>query len=147
MSDDLKDILSNLNKEIEQDKLLDYLNKKLPASEAHEVEKQMADDDFMNDAVEGLEKFNNKKDLGLYVQQLNHDLQKQLNKKNKRREKRKLKRTTLGIFYHYSFIGNGCYLFYSDQKIFSDTCLSPATIMLLQNCKPSRLATVSRYNK
>ena len=91
MNDDLKNILSNLNIEIEQDKLLDYLNKNLPASEAHEVEKQMADDDFMNDAVEGLEKFNNKKDLGLYVQQLNHNLQKQLIKKNKRREKRKLK--------------------------------------------------------
>ena len=56
MSDNLKDILANLNKDIEQDKLLDYLNKKLPAAEAHEVEKQMADDAFMNDAVEGLEK-------------------------------------------------------------------------------------------
>ena len=91
MSDDLKDILSNLNKEIEQDKLLDYLNKKLPASEAHELEKQMADDEFMNDAVEGLETFNNKKDLSSYVQQLNQDLHKQLEKKKNRKEKRKLK--------------------------------------------------------
>ncbi len=41
MSDELKDILSNLNKDVEQDKLLDYLNKKLSASEAHELEKQM----------------------------------------------------------------------------------------------------------
>ena len=90
MSDDLKDILSNLNKEIEQDKLLDYLNKKLPASEAHEVEKQMADDDFMNDAVEGLENFKNKKDLTLVVDQLNRDLKKQLDKKKKHKEKRKL---------------------------------------------------------
>ena len=91
MSDDLKDILSNLNNEIEQDKLLDYLNKKLPASEAHELEKQMADDAFMNDAVEGLEKFNNKKDLSLYVEQLNRNLRQQLDKKKKRKEKRKLK--------------------------------------------------------
>ena len=91
MSDDLKDILSNLNKEIEQEKLLDYLNKKLSAPEAHEVEKQMADDEFMNDAVEGLEKFNNKKDLSLYVEQLNRDLKKQLAKKKLRKEKRKLK--------------------------------------------------------
>ena len=59
MSDDLKDILSNLNKEIEQEKLLEYLNKNLSAAEAHEVEKQMANDEFMNDAVEGLEKFKN----------------------------------------------------------------------------------------
>ena len=91
MSDDLKDILSNLNKEIEQDKLLDYLNKKLSAPEAHEVEKQMADDEFMNDAMEGLEKFNNKQDLSLYVEQLNRDLKKQLDKKKMRKEKRKLK--------------------------------------------------------
>lgn len=91
MSDELKNILSNLNKDIEQEKLLDYLNKKLSASEAHELEKQMADDEFMNDAVEGLEEFKNKKDLSLYVQQLNNDLKKQLDKKKQRKEKRKLK--------------------------------------------------------
>lgn len=91
MNDNLKDILSNLNKEIEQDKLLDYLNNQLPQTEAHEVEKQMADDPFMNDAVEGLSNFNNKKDLNTYVQQLNYDLQKQVQKKKARKEKRKLK--------------------------------------------------------
>jgi hypothetical protein len=91
MSDDLKDILSNLNKDIEQDKLLDYLNKKLSAAEAHEVEKQMADDEFMNDAVEGLENFKNKKDLSLLVEQLNKDLKKQTEKKKLKKEKRKLK--------------------------------------------------------
>ena len=91
MSDDLKDILSNLNKDIEQEKLLDYLNKKLSASEAHELEKQMADDEFMNDAVEGLENFKNKKDLSLLVEQLNKDLKKQTAKKKLHKEKRKLK--------------------------------------------------------
>lgn len=91
MSDDLKDILSNLNKDIEQDKLLDYLNKNLSAADAHEVEKQMADDEFMNDAVEGLEHFKNKKDLSLLVEQLNKDLKKKTAKKNLKKEKRKLK--------------------------------------------------------
>ena len=91
MSDDLKDILSNLNKDIEQDKLLDYLNKNLSAAEAHELEKQMADDEFMNDAVEGLENFKNKKDLSLLVEQLNKDLKKKTAKKNLKKEKRKLK--------------------------------------------------------
>ena len=91
MSDNLKDILSNLNKDIEQEKLLDYLNKKLSDAEAHEVEKQMADDPFMNDAVEGLEHFKNKESLSLLVEQLNKDLKKQTAKKNKRKEKRKLK--------------------------------------------------------
>jgi len=90
MSDGLKDILSNLSKDIEQDKLLDYLNKKLSATEAHEVEKQMADDDFMNDAVEGLENFKNKKDLSLLVNQLNKDLKKQTANKKLKKDKRKL---------------------------------------------------------
>jgi len=90
MSDDLKDILSNLNKDIEQDKLLDYLNKKLSADEAHELEKQMTDDVFMNDAVEGLEQFKNKKDLSLLVDQLNSELKKQTAKKKLKKEKRKL---------------------------------------------------------
>ncbi|MGB4846148.1 MAG: hypothetical protein WBP16_16895 [Ferruginibacter sp.] len=91
MSDELKNILSNLNKDIEQEKLLDYLNKKLSAAEAHEVEKQMADDEFMNDAIEGLENFKDKKDLSLLVQQLNSDLKKQTAKKNRKKEKRRLK--------------------------------------------------------
>lgn len=91
MSDDLKDILSNLNKDIEQEKLLDYLNKKLSAADAHEVEKQMADDAFMNDAVEGLEQFKNKKNLTLLVEQLNNDLKKQTANKKLKKEKRKLR--------------------------------------------------------
>ena len=91
MSDDLKDILSNLNKDIEQDKLLDYLNKQLSAADAHELEKQMADDEFINDAVEGLEQFKNKKDLSVLVDQLNKDLKKQTAKKKSNKEKRKLK--------------------------------------------------------
>lgn len=91
MSDDLKDILSNLNKDIEQDKLLDYLNKKLSDTDAHEVEKQMADDAFMNDAVEGLQHFKNKKDLAHLVDQLNSDLKKQTAKKKFKKEKRRLK--------------------------------------------------------
>ena len=91
MSDNLKDILSNLNKDIEQEKLLDYLNKNLSAAEAHDIEKQMADDEFMNDAVEGLENFKNKKDVSLLVQQLNSELKKQTEKKKAKKEKRKLK--------------------------------------------------------
>ncbi len=91
MSDELKDILSNLNKDIEQEKLLDYLTKKLSAADAHEVEKQMAGDEFINDAVEGLHEFKNKKELSLYVEQLNRDLKKNLDKKKKQKEKRRLK--------------------------------------------------------
>lgn len=90
MSDDLKDILSNLNKDIEQEKLLQYLNNNLPSSEQHELEKQMNDDEFMNDAVEGLQEINNKAAIPGYIQQLNADLKKQINKKKKRKDKRKI---------------------------------------------------------
>jgi Rps23 Pro-64 3,4-dihydroxylase Tpa1-like proline 4-hydroxylase len=91
MSKDLKNILTNLNKDIEQEKLLGYLNKSLSAAEAHDIEKQMADDEFMNDAVEGLENFKNKKDVSLIVEQLNTELKKQTAKKKARKEKRRLK--------------------------------------------------------
>ena len=54
--DELKDILSNSNKDIDNQKLMDYLSGKLSAEEKHDVEKEMSGSDFMNDAVEGLEK-------------------------------------------------------------------------------------------
>lgn len=91
MSDELKDILNNSNKDIDNQKLMDYLSKKLSAQESHELEKIMAEDDFMNDAVEGLEQISDKKKLGVSVEELNRELQKQLAKKKSRKEKRKLK--------------------------------------------------------
>jgi hypothetical protein len=44
MSNELKDILSNLNKDIEQEKLLEYLNRRLSEEEQHLLEHQMNDD-------------------------------------------------------------------------------------------------------
>ena len=91
MNNDLKDILSSSNKDIDNQKLLDYLMNQLSKKETHEVERDMAADEFLNDAVEGLQKLNNKKDVQAYVEQLNRDLQKQTAKNKKRKEKRKLK--------------------------------------------------------
>ena len=91
MDDKLFNILSNSNKDIDNQKLMDYLSGKLSAEEKHEFEKQMADSDFMNDAVEGLEEVKNKKELSNFVDHLNNDLQKQLEKKKKRKQKRALK--------------------------------------------------------
>jgi hypothetical protein len=90
MSDELKDILSNLNKDIEQEKLLQYLNRNMSDAEQHSFEKQMNDDEFMNDAVEGLQSLENKNNIAGLVQQMNADLKKQLEKKKKRKQKRKL---------------------------------------------------------
>ncbi len=91
MSEDLKDILGNSNKDIDNQKLMDYLSRQLSKQESHDLEKMMAEDDFVNDAVEGLEQFSNKKDLTGYTEQLNRQLQQQLQKKKLRKEKRKLK--------------------------------------------------------
>ena len=74
MSDELKNILSGLNKDIEQEKLLQYLNRDLSDAEQHELEKQMNDDEFMNDALEGLAQIENKADIPAHVQQLNAGL-------------------------------------------------------------------------
>ncbi len=91
MSDDLKNILGNSNKDVDNQKLMDYLSHKLSAQESHELEKLMADDDFVNDAVEGLEQIGDTKKMTISVDELNRELQKQIAKKKNRKEKRKLK--------------------------------------------------------
>ena len=91
MDYDLLKILSNSNKDIDNQKLMDYIAGKLSSDEKHEVEKWMADSNFMNDAVEGLESIKNKGNISQLVEQLNHDLQKKLEQKKNRRRKRKLK--------------------------------------------------------
>jgi len=91
MSEDLKKILSNDNKNIDNRELMDYLNNQLTEAKKHAVEKNMADDDFTNDAVEGLQEFHSTKDIPLFVEQLNKDLRKKTAKNKKRREKRKWK--------------------------------------------------------
>ncbi|MEO6404480.1 MAG: hypothetical protein ABIY51_00085 [Ferruginibacter sp.] len=85
MSNDLKNILSNLNPGIEQEKLLQYLNNHLDASEAHEVEKQLNEDPFLNDAMEGLQELKQKSTLPVTLHQLNKNLKKQINSSKKKR--------------------------------------------------------------
>ena len=91
MSDDLKDILGNSNKDIDNQQLMNYLSKQLSEEDAHDIEKMMADDDFMNDAVEGLQEIGSTANIEAYAEQLNYNLQKQLAQKKQRREKRKLR--------------------------------------------------------
>lgn len=87
MSENLKDILSNLNPDIDQETLLLYLQGKLTAEKQHEVEKQMLDNDFDADAMEGLQNFRNKRDINELVLQLNAGLKKKTEKKNRFRKK------------------------------------------------------------
>src|SRR5215204_4663072 len=91
MSNDLLNILSNSNKDIDNQKLMDYLSGKLSKQEQHEIEKEMAGNELMNDAVEGLKSMKDQQAIQSYVEQLNKNLHKQLQQKKTRRHKRKLK--------------------------------------------------------
>jgi hypothetical protein len=91
MSDNLKDILSHLNPDIDQDTLLQYLQGKLSAEKQHELEQQMMDADFESDALEGLQAVKDKQHLGSIVEQLNSSLKKKTHKRRLRRESLKLK--------------------------------------------------------
>ena len=91
MDDELLDILSNRNKDIDNKKLMDYLSGNLSADEKHDFEKTLIDSEMMNDVVEGLEKLKTKKDISALVEQLNSNLKKQLEKKRSKKLKRRIK--------------------------------------------------------
>jgi hypothetical protein len=87
MSDNLKDILSNLNPDIDQETLLLYLQGKLSAEKQHELEKMMLDNEFEADAMEGLQSLDNTKQVNFLVEQLNRDLRKRTARKKLRNRK------------------------------------------------------------
>lgn len=91
MSNNLKDILSHLSPDVDQEALLLYLQGKLSGPEKHELEKQLITDEFGEDALEGLQEFKDKQQLQYMVEMLNRDLKKRTSVKKKRREKMKFK--------------------------------------------------------
>lgn len=93
MNKDLLNILANSNKDIDNQQLMDYLSGDLSGDNLHEVERSMADNAFLNDAVEGLQSIGSKKNVQKYVDELNANLQKSIAKKKQRRLKRRLRET------------------------------------------------------
>jgi hypothetical protein len=91
MSENLKDILSHLSAEIDQETLLLYLQDKLTAEKKHEVEKKLLENEFAEDAVEGLQAIKDEQHLSYMVEMLNRDLKKKLKRKRQRREKMRIK--------------------------------------------------------
>lgn len=91
MPENLKDILSHLSTGIDQETLLLYLQDKLSEEKKHEVEKKLLENDFADDAMDGLKEFRDKEQLTYMVEMLNRDLKKKTQKKIQRREKMKLK--------------------------------------------------------
>ena len=91
MSDNLKDILSHLSNEVDQETLLKYLEGHLSEEQKHEVEKKMLGSDFTDDAMEGLQEIKNKEKISVLIEQLNRDLRNKLEKKKQLREKMRIK--------------------------------------------------------
>jgi hypothetical protein len=87
MSENLKDILTNLSTEIDQETLLLYLQDKLTAEKKHEVEKKLLENEFASDAAEGLKEFRNTAHLATLVDHLNRDLKKKLEQKKNSKNK------------------------------------------------------------
>ena len=91
MSSNLKDILSNLSTDIDQETLLLYLQGKLSDDKKHELEQKLVDSEFPNDALDGLREIRDQQQIQFMVDMLNRDLKKKTEKKRMRREKMKLK--------------------------------------------------------
>ena len=90
MNNDLLNILSNSNKDIDNQKLMDYVAGKLSEQEKHEVEMWMVDNEFENEALEGLQQMAGNKKLDGYVDQLNKELHQYIKGKKDRRYKRRI---------------------------------------------------------
>jgi len=91
MPDNYKDILSHLSTEVDQETLLLYLQNKLSEEKKHEVEKRLLNNEFADEAIEGLQQIKDKRQVAYMVEMLNRDLKNKLEKKKKRREKMQLK--------------------------------------------------------
>ena len=91
MSENLKNILSHLSTDIDQETLLLYLQNKLSDEKRHEIEKILLESNFEDDAVEGLQQVKDKEQINYMVEALNRKLKKKLQKKKKFRDKMRLK--------------------------------------------------------
>jgi hypothetical protein len=83
MDGNLKDILSHLSTEVDQETLLLYLQGKLPPEKQHEVEQHILNNEFASDALEGLRGFKDPAQLDHLVAQLNQELRKKTARKKK----------------------------------------------------------------
>lgn len=89
--DNLKNILSGLSTEVDQETLLQYLQGKLSDEQRQAVEEKLMDNSFEDDALEGLHEFKDKQQIAYMVEALNRDLKRKVEKKKQRREKLKMK--------------------------------------------------------
>ena len=68
----------NADDELNEEQLMNYVKGKVPAEEAHAVERKMAGSSFVNDAVEGLQNFSSSENISASVQEINEQLHQRL---------------------------------------------------------------------
>ena len=90
MSQSLKDILSHLSTDVDQETLLQYLQGTLTPEKQHELEKQLLDNEFAADALEGLQQFEDRSQIAAYTEQLNRELKKKTSRTKSYRRKRRV---------------------------------------------------------
>ncbi len=83
-----EDILKE--EELNEQELLQYLQGNASDESRFNIEKKMASTDFVNDAVEGLQQFNNPAKLNAIKNKLNQELIKITRKKTSRKKMRRL---------------------------------------------------------
>jgi tRNA U54 and U55 pseudouridine synthase Pus10 len=96
MSEKWLEILSQYS-HVDQQKLLDYLEGRLSEEEKHEVEKMMADSEFINDAIEGLENMKDKQKIATVLYELNNSLSKRIQQRRGKQSKKGFPDLTLII--------------------------------------------------
>lgn len=93
--EELENILNNED-DLSEDQLKKYLSGEGNADDTYAVERGMADSEFIDDAVEGLQAFSSDSKLDDYVNQINKNLGVQLQERKQKKEKRKIKNLTWG---------------------------------------------------
>jgi hypothetical protein len=91
MLDNIKDILANLNTDVDQELLLRYIIGNISDADKRTIELQMAEDPFLNDAVEGLQQVANKAEIERVIHNLNTNFKRQLANKKQHTKKRRYK--------------------------------------------------------
>lgn len=91
MTEDKNDMFSGESGVPEDKKLLEYLNGSLPDTERNNLEEQVPDNPFLQDAVEGLQEIPEPGNLPKVVSHLNRQLHQQLAAKKNRGEKKEIK--------------------------------------------------------
>jgi anti-sigma factor RsiW len=75
---------------VHHQEMQDYLQGKMTPEQANAFEQMMQDDDFMDDAVEGIQTMDEPSKANSIAEQLNRELYLQLHQKKQRRERRKM---------------------------------------------------------